>query len=148
MITTGAMKNEGTSKFYVPENFPAVPDFAFTNHLIATAKEMATDSEVGVFAGITSTDDAFYGESPEFIKKLQDLKIQNIEMEASALFTIGHMRDVATACICGTSGNLTTGEVIYTTENTKLIEAWDLEIRVVLEAIARWESISQGKSAT
>jgi uridine phosphorylase len=148
MITTGAMKNEGTSKFYVPENFPAVPNFAFTNHLIATAKEMAVGSDTGVFAGITSTDDAFYGESPEFIKKLQDLKIQNIEMEASALFTIGHMRDVATACICGTSGNLTTGEVIYTTENTKLIEAWDLEIRVVLEAIARWESISQGKSAT
>ena len=148
MITTGAMKNEGTSKFYVPENFPAVPNFAFTNHLIATAKEMAVGSGSGVFAGITSTDDAFYGESPEFIKKLQDLKIQNIEMEASALFTIGHMRDVATACICGTSGNLTTGEVIYTTENTKLIEAWDLEIRVVLEAIARWESISQGKSAT
>jgi uridine phosphorylase len=96
-------------------------------------------TDVKVYAGITSTDDAFYGESPEFIKKLQDLKIQNIEMEASALFTIGHMRDVTTACICGTSGNLTTGEVIYTTENTKLIEAWDMEIRVVLEAIYRWE---------
>jgi uridine phosphorylase len=133
------MKNEGTSKFYVPENFPAIPDFAFTNHMIATAKELTQKTDVKVYAGITSTDDAFYGESPEFIKKLQDLKIQNIEMEASALFTIGHMRDVTTACICGTSGNLTTGEVIYTTENTKLIEAWDMEIRVVLEAIYRWE---------
>jgi uridine phosphorylase len=62
-------------------------------------------------------------------------------MEASALFTIGHIRDVVTACICGASGNLTTGEVIYTTENTKLAEAWDLEIRVVLETIYRYEQM-------
>ena len=32
MISIAAMKNEGTSKFYVPENFPAVPDFEFTHH--------------------------------------------------------------------------------------------------------------------
>jgi uridine phosphorylase len=139
LITTAAMKNEGTSKFYVPENFPAVPDFEFTHLLIDVAKEMTSGSDKRVFAGISSTDDAFYGETPEFIKKLQDLKIQNIEMEASALFTIGHLRDVVTACICGASGNLTTGEVIYTTENYKLAEAWDLEIRVVLEAIYRNE---------
>ena len=140
MISTGSMKNEGTSKFYVPDNFPAIPDFAFTNLLVATAKQMAAEKGIGVYAGITSTDDAFYGESPEFIKKLQDLKIQNIEMEASALFTIGHIRDIVTACICGTSGNLTTGEVIYTTENVKLIEAWDLEIKVVLETIYRYHT--------
>ncbi|WP_319758278.1 nucleoside phosphorylase [uncultured Sphaerochaeta sp.] len=140
LVSTGAMKNEGTSKFYVPDSFPAVPDFAFTNVLIETANEFVADKDIAVYTGISSTDDAFYGETPEFIKKLQDLKIQNIEMEASALFTIGHVRDVATACICGTSGNLTTGEVIYTTENTKLIEAWDLEIKVVLETIYRYHS--------
>jgi uridine phosphorylase len=141
LITTAAMKNEGTSAFYVPKHFPAVPDFEFTQVLVKTAQEMTADGEANVFAGISSTDDAFYGETPEFIKSLQDLKIQNIEMEASALFTIGHIRDVVTACICGASGNLTTGEVIYTTENKKLAEAWDLEIRVVLETIYRYEQM-------
>jgi uridine phosphorylase len=66
-------------------------------------------------------------------------------MESSALFTIGHLRDVATACICGASGNLTTGEVIYTTENTKLAEAWDLEIKVVLETIYAAEQMKMKK---
>lgn len=141
LITTAAMKNEGTSSFYVPQSFPAVPDFEFTNLLISTAKEMTASGDVRVFSGISSTDDAFYGETPDFIKKLQELKIQNIEMEASALFTVGHVRGVVTACICGASGNLTTGEVIYTTENIKLAEAWDLEIRVVLETIYRYEQL-------
>jgi uridine phosphorylase len=93
--------------------------------------------------GISSTDDAFYGETPEFIENLRKLKIMNIEMEASALYTIGHLRNVRTACICGASGNLTNEEVIYTKKNEKLAEAWEREIRIVLEAIYRFEQKKQ-----
>ncbi|MCL2580027.1 MAG: nucleoside phosphorylase [Oscillospiraceae bacterium] len=139
MISTAAMKNEGTSRFYVPDAFPAVPDFDLTGLLINTAREMTKATGEKVFVGISSTDDAFYGETPEFIESLRKLKIMNIEMEASALYTIGHLRDVKTACICGTSGNLTTGEVIYTHKNEKLAEAWEREIKIVLEAIYRYE---------
>lgn len=139
MISTASMKNEGTSKFYVPDNFPAVPDFEFTSHLIDVANDMAKNSDIVVHSGISSTDDAFYGESPEFVDSLRKLKIMNIEMEASALYTIGHLREVRTACICGTSGNLTNAEVIYTTKNEKLAQAWEKEIQVVLEAIYRFE---------
>ena len=45
------MKNEGTSKFYVPETFPAVPDFEFTHELVETAKEMAKEINVDVYTG-------------------------------------------------------------------------------------------------
>ena len=34
MISTGSMKNEGTSRFYVPDCFPAVPDFDLTRAII------------------------------------------------------------------------------------------------------------------
>lgn len=140
MISTAAMKNEGTSKFYVPETFPAVPDFFLTHSLITTAQEMLAGTDEVVYYGISSTDDAFYGETPEFLDGLRKLKIMNIEMEASALYTIGHLRGVKTACICGTSGNLTNAEVIYTKKNEKLAEAWEREIRVVLETIYRIET--------
>jgi len=40
MISTASMKNEGTSRFYVPDCFPAVPDFDLTRVLIDTAKDM------------------------------------------------------------------------------------------------------------
>lgn len=139
MISTGAMKNEGTSRFYVPDVFPAVPDYAFNYRLIQTAREMMQDTKQSLFVGINSSDDAFYGETPEFLDSLRKVKVMNIEMEASALYTIGHMRDVRTACICGASGNLTNAEVIYTKKNEKLAEAWELETQIVLETIYRFE---------
>ena len=144
VISNGAMKNEGTSKFYVPECFPAVPDLEFTYLLTQVAKDMTQDSDLGVYSGISATDDAFYGETEAWVQKLISLGIQNIEMEASALFTISHLRGLRAACICGVSGNLNTGEVVYTTENTKLADAWEKEIQIVLEAIYRCE---QQKSA-
>ena len=139
VITNGSMKNEGTSKFYVPDCFPAVPDFYFTNLMEQIAREKTKDSDINVFTGISATDDAFYGETPEWIEKLIKLKIQNIEMEASALFTIAHLRGIKAACICGVSGNLKTGEVIYEKANTKLADAWEKEIEIVLEAIYQYQ---------
>lgn len=139
MISTASMKNEGTSKFYVPECFPAVPDFEFTHELAKTAKEMLEGKEEKVYIGISATDDAFYGETPEFVDSLRKLKVMNIEMEASALYTVGHLRNTRVACICGCSGNLTNSEVIYTKKNEKLADAWDREIQVVLESIVRFE---------
>ena len=141
MISRAAMKNEGTSRFYVPESFPAVPDLELTWHLIETAREMCKPTGEAVFVGINSSDDAFYGETPEFLDQLRKYKIMNIEMESSALYTIGHLRGVRTACICGTSGNLTNQEVIYTEKNVKLADAWEREIRIVLETIYRFEQL-------
>lgn len=143
LISTGAMKNEGTSRFYVPEGFPAVPDFDFTNLLIQTAREMTQDSDTKVFTGINATDDAFYGETQEYIEKLIKLGLLNVEMESSAIYTVAYLRRVRAACICGTSGNLKTGDVIYTTENVKLTEAWDREIKIVLETIYKFDNLKK-----
>lgn len=139
VVSTGSMKNEGTSRFYVPDVFPAVPDFDFTRSLIDTAREMQTGMGFGFFYGINASDDAFYGETPEWIDKLHSLGVLNVEMESSAIYTVCHRRKVRGAMISAVSGNLVTGEVVYETENTKLITGWDQEIRVALEAIVRFD---------
>ena len=139
MITLGAMKNEGTSRFYVPDSFPAVPDLELTWCLVQTAKEMAPQFDQKVYCGITSSDDAFYGETPEFIESLRKCKVMNLDMESSALYTVAHLRGVRAATICGTSGNLTNADVIYTKKNEKLHDAWEQEIQIVLETIYRFE---------
>ena len=120
MISTGSMKNEGTSRFYVPDCFPA-------------------DLYGKVYYGINASDDAFYGETQEWIDKLSALGCLNVEMESSALYTVCHKRKKRAAMISAVSGNLVTGEVIYETANEGLARGWDEEIKIVLEAIYRFE---------
>ena len=135
VISTGSMKNEGTSRFYVPDVFPAVPDFDFTRQLIDSAKEFKEELGYNVYYGINASDDAFYGETPEFIEKLHSLGVLNVEMESSALFTVCTRRRVKGAMISAVSGNLVCDEVEYGKKNEKLAEGWNNEIRVVLDAI-------------
>ena len=139
------MKNEGTSRFYVPDCFPAVPDFDLTRAIIDTAKEMEPDLSGKVYYGINASDDAFYGETQEWIEKLSALGCLNVEMESSALYTVCHRRKKRAAMISAVSGNLITGEVIYETANEALTVGWDEEIKIVLEAIYRFEKEMEAK---
>lgn len=140
LIATGSMKNEGTSRFYVPDCFPAVPDFELTRCLVDTARRMQPELGIAVHMGICASDDSFYGESQEWIEKLAKLGVMNVEMESSAIFTVAQQRRLRAASICAVSGNLITGEVVYETENLRLAEGWDREIQVVLEAILAFDS--------
>ena len=139
IVSTGSMKNEGTSKFYVPNEFPAVPDFELTRTIIDTTADMKDKLGYEYYYGINATDDAFYGEDEEWINKLSNLGILNVEMESSAIYTVCHKRNKRAAMISAVSGNLVTNDVIYEEENTGLIEGWENEINVILEAIYRFE---------
>lgn len=139
LITTAAMKNEGTSKFYVPDRFPAVADIDLTYMMIQTAKEMCEGTIHNVHSGISSTDDSFYGETQEWIQGLIDLGLNNIEMEASAIYTVCHRRNLRGACICGCAANHKTGENYWGKKNEKLDLAIEKETEIALETIYRFE---------
>ena len=146
MISTGSMKKEGKSRFYVPDCFPSVPDFDLTREIIDTAREMQPQLSGKVHYGINASDDAFYGETEEWIQKLSGLGCLNVEMESSALYTVCHRRKKRAAMISAVSGNLVTGDVIYENVNEGLVKGWDEEIKIVLEAIYRFEQKLQAET--
>jgi uridine phosphorylase len=137
VIATGAMKGEGTSRFYAPETLPAVPDLEVTKALVDAARELATEQGFRVHVGLVASDDAFYGETPEYIEELHRLRVLSVEMEASAIFTVCHMRGLLGGMIAAVSGNLHTGEVVYEEDNQKLIIGWEHEIQVALRAVKK-----------
>ncbi|AMO57221.1 hypothetical protein GZ77_16540 [Endozoicomonas montiporae] len=66
-------------------------------------------------------------------------------MEASAIFTTAHRKGIRAAAIYGASVNLATNEIYYDdgtkeSDNQKLVQAWEDEIQIVLEAIYRFEN--------
>jgi len=138
-ITTGSMRNEGTSKFYAPDGFPAVPDHFLTHALIEAALAQKAQRGFGLHVGLNASDDAFYGETPAFIQMLSDNKLLNVEMESSAIFIVAQKRGLKAAMVCAVSGNLVTGEVVYEEENRGLIQGWEDAIAVALEGIYQYE---------
>lgn len=97
-IISGAIRDEGTSKHYMPIEFPAIADI----NLVMALKRAAVKTGARHRIGITQSKDSFYGQhEPERMGVAQDLlerwKAWEIggalcsEMEASALFVIASM---------------------------------------------------------
>ena len=139
VVSTGAMRLDGTSAYYAHPGFPAVTDYFLTQALIEAAIEKQKGSGYNLFIGLSASSDAFYAETPEFQTMIMDHKVLNIEMESSAINTIAHMRGLKSAMVCAVSGNLITGEVIYDKVNQGLVQGWEDAIQVTLDAIVIYE---------
>lgn len=95
VVVTGAIRMEGTSKEYLPIEFPAVPDLDITCALRDAAKKLGYDYHTGV----VQCKDSFYGQhAPQRMPVSYELENKwqawikggclASEMESAALFTV------------------------------------------------------------
>jgi len=95
VIATAAARAEGTSKEYMPIEYPAVASYDVVSALVKTARETGRTHHIGVI----QSKDSFYGQhSPERMPVGYDLKNKwsaylkagclASEMECAALFTV------------------------------------------------------------
>ena len=119
VITSGAVRQEGTSHEYVREDYPAVADGEVVSALVAAAERLGHDYHVGV----TMSADSFYAgqgrpgfrgyEAPgsdELVAELKAANVKNIEMEASALLTVAAVYGLRAGAVCTVYANRETGE--------------------------------------
>lgn len=140
IINTAALRNDGTTRAYVPDTYPAVADHFLTHALIEAAVAHRQHQNYSLYVGLNACDDAFYAETPEWIERLTKYNLLNIEMESSAIFTVAHLRKLKAAMICGVSGNLVAADYDYDQGehgNERLVNAWENAISIALEAIVR-----------
>ncbi len=95
VVATGSIRMEGTTREYVPIEFPAVPDLRVTNSLVEAAEKLGKTYH----AGVVQSKDSFYGQhdpdrmpvSYELNNKWQAwIKAGCLasEMEGAALFVV------------------------------------------------------------
>jgi uridine phosphorylase len=119
IITSGAVRQEGTSSEYVREEYPAVADHAVVAALAAAAETLGYDYHVG----LTASTDSFYAgqsregfegflarDSEEKIEELRRAGVLNFEMEASALLTLANIYGLRAGAVCTVYADRTTGE--------------------------------------
>lgn len=139
MISCGAMKNTQVPDHYLPTGYPTIPDYGLTQILTECAQEVCAGTQRKVWVGINASNDGYYTETPEFIERMLQMRIQNMEMESAGLFAVSRCREVKAACICGAGTNMQTGhgDKKVNGVNVRQKEAQRLEVLASLMAIER-----------
>ncbi len=103
VIATGTARFGGTSRWYLPVEFPAVADHAVVSALLAAAQR----ASVSVRHGVCAARDALYVPwEPELRKRLEQAGVLASEMEADTLFVVGsaHGYRCGAACVVASTG--------------------------------------------
>ena len=118
VITTGSVRDDGTSRSYVAPEYPAVSSWEVVAALVEAARAHGTPFRTG----ITWSIDAFYArnavlgsggaiESMSFagyrapgledrLEELRAARVLNIEMESGVLLTLAGLFGLEAGCIC------------------------------------------------
>ncbi|MBI4399084.1 MAG: AMP nucleosidase [Candidatus Omnitrophica bacterium] len=91
ILPMAAIRDEGTSAFYMPKEVPALPTFRIQKILSEVLGKMDTPYKTGV---VHTTDYRFWEFDREFRNRLEKERAIAIEMECSALFIAGFRRKV------------------------------------------------------
>jgi uridine phosphorylase len=141
IIANGAVKNEGTSKMYEPNEFPAVPSFRVLKSLVEAAESMKQRLRFNYHVGIVSSDDAFYAETPDFVRRMTAAGALGLDMESSAIFVVSRARGLESGSILSASENFARKSIVPEKVPQALREGWLNETKVALRAIESLEGL-------
>ena len=102
IVITAAYRGEGTSKAYLPAEFPAVASLDVTNALVKALENAGEDYQ----AGLGFTRDAYYVQDTELNKLLTSCGVKAAEQEAAILFILGSARGVKTGAVVSSDSNI------------------------------------------
>jgi uridine phosphorylase len=96
VLVSGAVRDDGASKTYIDECFPAVPDSELLFACVRAAKERG----YRYHTGIARSHDSFYTDREAEIDRYWSQRgVLGADMETAALYTIGQLRKIRTMSI-------------------------------------------------
>jgi uridine phosphorylase len=142
IISTAAVKLDGTSIQYAPLEYPATASFSLTQSFADGAKV----ENVPYHMGITVSSDTFWPGQERYdnykgnilrsfkgsIDEWRMLNITNFEMECSALFTMCSIFDLHAACFCGVVAKRTDSESVSIEGKHKAEIHWNKTLKIGL----------------
>jgi len=122
IISSGSVRLEATTSFFVHEGYPAVADYEAVAALVEAAAKLGHRAHVG----ITATAPGFFGAQgrpipqlpiryPDLAEEMARQRVLNFEMEASALLVLAGLAGCRAGVVCAVyahrpSGDFATGE--------------------------------------
>jgi len=119
VISTGSVRLETTTNWFVHEGFPAVAHYEAVVALLEAVERLGHRHHLG----ITATAPGFFAAQgrpipqlpiryPDLADELTRQRVMNFEMEASALFVLASLARCRAGVVCAVYANRTTGEFV------------------------------------
>jgi len=119
VITSGAVRLEATTSFFVHDGYPAVADYEAVVALVEAADRLGHRAHVGV----TATAPGFFGAQgrpipqlpirfPDLAEEMARQRVLNFEMEASALFVLAGLARCRAGVVCAVYAQRSTGDFV------------------------------------
>ena len=116
IVSTGAVRLENTTDFYVHPGFPAIAH----RDVVWALERGCRDQGVRYHFGLTATASGFYAPQgrqmrtlpvryPELAEELRRERVANLEMESSALFVLAHLAGLRSGTVCAAYAQRTDG---------------------------------------
>ena len=142
VISTAAVRYDGTSRTYVDVEYPAVASLEVVAALVTAAESLGVKYHVG----ITASTDSFYvgqgrpgyrGYLPERWRdihvRLAKLNVLNFEMESATLFTLANIYGARAGTVCAAIANRATDEFIAGAGVDDAIRVANEAVRILAE---------------
>ena len=146
IITTAAVRLDGTSKQYVYTEYPAVASYEVVLALIEAAESLGVKYHVGISA---STDSFYTGQGrpgykgymlswmKNIIPDLQRANVLNFEMESSTIFTLANIYGARAGSVCAAVANRVTDEFVVDAGVEDAIKVANEAVRILYE----WDNV-------
>ena len=91
LVPSAAIRGEGTSRHYLPPEFPAIPASSVNLYCIGAVKKFGLTPHSGI---VYTTDRRLWEYDDEFVNYLRRQRILAIEMELATLFSVAYRYEV------------------------------------------------------
>jgi uridine phosphorylase len=119
VVTTGAVRLESTTSFFVHDGYPAVADYEAVLALLEAGARLGHRIHVG----LTATAPGFFGAQgrpipqlpiryPDLAEDMARQRVMNFEMEASALLVLAGLARCRAGVVCAVYAQRTTGDFV------------------------------------
>lgn len=119
IVSTGAVRLESTTSYFVHDGYPAVADYEAVAALIEAGHRLGHRIHVGV----TATAPGFFGAQgrpipqlpiryPDLAEDMARQRVMNFEMEASALLVLATLARCRAGVVCAVYAQRTTGAFV------------------------------------
>ena len=91
LVPTAAIRGEGTSRHYLPDEFPAIPASSVNLYCIGAVRKVGLTPRCGI---VYTTDRRLWEYDEAFVKYIRTQRILAIEMELATLFSVAYHYEV------------------------------------------------------